>query len=820
MTPAFVFPTRDTRTIKATRSLPPLRKSQSFAHIQVIRREDERRPPRNTHSYLSNASTADLSSPSFRRTGSESDITSLRTTLTRDTSSSSVVAPGHTFADMARTGGSKKNEPFAVRPTHSPAGLMKLKPKAKTKSIWKPLDLAENENASASPAPAEEETSQDEVETGSVASSSHILAPIRAPLGPPVDMAGSNAREGKDEVLEEFGHRLAEPVWLRSNPGKQNGELRFIQHPNRDVSAHLWSATDFEWMEIGLYSCARKLIGGPVTHDNYLEFSGLPKRRDVSLAYFTKLAKGYHRFHEIHPAAVVSPLSSKQPAGALQQRPALNPRPTTSEAARYDSLSTVSGSLNEDRFPTLASLTLRDHPAAVPRPIATRGPAAPQGLGAPADDPFATDSQISPKTELSSTPWSGGIREHTMLRDPGKMDFAFRFPSDINSSLRGGLIPSVDGGDRKAFFAEQERTRAEKMRQGFAPTDRSDRADDSQSKTDETPLSEMTQFASRVASDRGPPVPGIGPGASVTSSGPATSMGPLAKIQTNPLDVHQAQQLDQTNESRARMLDYLNRIGNEHVPTLHPPQDLRGLQRSSSVSKDMEATSQLGLHEKPTSSELQVSRTALRTSDPEPGYYENRHSNVHNSFGFGSPTPQNFGGPFFQDDVPTQNNPTAHRSTRKSRADELDEWWKSGLRTQRHDDFMKTLINPAVSGSNKDDYQVTDRLLVPLYESLASYVRVPGEPTKAPDYFARFAPPPEWAMDRSPAGGKSFFGEDCGETPRRIGRDPRYQSNFSLPKFTVFEEQHDESAMRFQQGMRGSQSGQGYANSPFYTRRF
>ncbi|KAL1644240.1 hypothetical protein SLS58_004520 [Diplodia intermedia] len=725
---------------------------------------------------------------------------------------------------MARTGGSKKNDPFAVRPSAAAAGLMKLKPKAKNKSTWKPFDLneAETSDASASPAPAETETSQDEEDTCSAASGSHVMAPFRAPLGPPIDMAGSNAKDGKDEIMEEFGHKLAEPVWLRANTGKQDGELRFIQHPNRDVTAHIWSDEQFEWVQIGLYSNARKVVEGLITTDKFLEFLGMKGRRATSLAYFIELSKGYPRFHTTHPAVIVPPLSSMQPTHTVQQRPTFNHQLPASEAARYDSPSTVPDSLNDNRFPALASLTLRDRPAAVPRPVATRGPSAPQGLGTPADDPFAADAQISPKSEIPSALWPINLRKPITERDPGKMDFAFRFPSGINGLQRGEIASNVDDSDRKAFFAEQERSRAEKMRQNLAPIDRSDRTDALQPKTNNTSLLGMAQFAPRIpSSERGPSFPGLGRGTNVASSSrPATSVAPATNIPSGSLSMHHVQQLEQPNESRARMLDYLNRVGDEQLLTLPPAQDLRVLPYIDSAKKSLTTAGQLVPYEKPTSPGSQVSRSALRTSDPEPANYENRNLNVCNSLGLGGPTPQKFNGPFFQDDIPTQNNPGAHRFTRKSREDELDEWWKSGLRTQRHDDFMKTLTRPAISGSNKDDSQITDRLLVPLYETLASYVRVPGEAPKGRDYFSRFAPPPEWAIDRSRDGDKSFFGEDWGETPRRIGRDPRFQPSFGLPKFTVFEEQHDDSAMRFPQGIRGSQPSPAYPQSPFYTRKF
>lgn len=546
---------------------------------------------------------------------------------------------------------------------------------------------------------------------------------------------------------------------------------------------------------------------GKITSSDFLQFVRASKGRQPSLTYFTELANQYPRYSESRPAVIRHPLSSMQPATVVQSRPNPSTTPAVPEPTRYDSLSTVSGSLNETEFPTLSSLSLRDRPAAVPRPtVASRSSATPQGLGTPADDPFATDSPISPRTNDPFATSSESLRAHVAQRDPGRMDFAFRFPSSLTS-----------GSDRRAFFAEQERNRAEKMRQNLAPSDRSDRGSERQFKADDAPLSSMTNMVPRVPSGQTSTAHVVdhGPRATAWPSYEAP-VPPAVKTLAESFQVRQAQPPPPT-ESRARMLEYLNRVGEEHHSQSQPaPQEQRRPQRPEPVSNAATSAAQMVRYEKPTSAGSQVSRSALRTSDPEPGYYENRHANIYNSFDVSGPTPQNFKGPFFQDTAPTHENPTAHRSVRKSRADNLDEWWNSGTLTQRHDAFLKSLIIPTGSGSIKDDknFMVTDRVLIPLYETLASYVRLPGEAPKAPDHFARFASPPEWTIDRTRDGDKSFFGEDWGETPRRIGRDPRFQPTFGQPRYTLYEEQHEEPFRGFGGEMRGYHGGSGYAD-PF-----
>lgn len=55
------------------------------------------------------------------------------------------------------------------------------------------------------------------------------------------------------------------------------------------------------------------------------------------------------------------------------------------------------------------------------------------------------------------------------------------------------------------------------------------------------------------------------------------------------------------------------------------------------------------------------------------------------------------------------------------------------------------------------------------------------------DYFGRYAPVPEWCIDKGPKGDESFFG-DWGVPPNRVGRDPRYRPTFHEGRYTVFEE--------------------------------
>jgi len=152
-----------------------------------------------------------------------------------------------------------------------------------------------------------------------------------------------------------------------------------------------------------------------------------------------------------------------------------------------------------------------------------------------------------------------------------------------------------------------------------------------------------------------------------------------------------------------------------------------------------------------------------------------------------------------------QEMPMTNLSTLKQwDADQLDEWLWSGNKFARQEDFHQRIMatdatpsrrkqsssasvrpiappsrfSPAPvkaqsSGPAPDSNILTNRLLVPVLENLASYVQGPIE--KRRDYFCQWVKAPEWAIDRSANGNDSFFDSQWGQPPARLGRDPRYQ---------------------------------------------
>lgn len=102
---------------------------------------------------------------------------------------------------------------------------------------------------------------------------------------------------------------------------------------------------------------------------------------------------------------------------------------------------------------------------------------------------------------------------------------------------------------------------------------------------------------------------------------------------------------------------------------------------------------------------------------------------------------------------------------------------QASFRDDRSEDSNATTVPKGIT-----DGEVINRLMVPVIANLRSYAEDSG-----PSYFNKFTKAPAWAVDTSVSGNKSFFGEDWGKPPSRVGRDPRYRPTFHEGRYTVFE---------------------------------
>ena len=78
---------------------------------------------------------------------------------------------------------------------------------------------------------------------------------------------------------------------------------------------------------------------------------------------------------------------------------------------------------------------------------------------------------------------------------------------------------------------------------------------------------------------------------------------------------------------------------------------------------------------------------------------------------------------------------------------------------------------PTTASANLQSRALSDNVLIPVLSNLATYLQTEG-------YFNRHGKAPDWCIDQGSGGQSSFFGEDWGVPPPRVGRDPRYQPVF------------------------------------------
>ncbi|KAL8708097.1 MAG: hypothetical protein Q9220_006951 [cf. Caloplaca sp. 1 TL-2023] len=141
----------------------------------------------------------------------------------------------------------------------------------------------------------------------------------------------------------------------------------------------------------------------------------------------------------------------------------------------------------------------------------------------------------------------------------------------------------------------------------------------------------------------------------------------------------------------------------------------------------------------------------------------------------------------------------------KDRLEETEKWWKYDGRGQqqvrayleqvvdqhKYRNSKRSLERQANFRDDRSDItnsttrpeasdEIISRLLIPVIGNLRNYGEEAG-------YFNKFTPAPAWAVDSSADGNRSFFGEDWGKRPSRVGRDPRYRPTFHEGRYTVFE---------------------------------
>ena len=694
-------------------------------------------------------------------------------------SEGSTSTPGATFADMAR-GYSKKDLEDMERPTSGPVPLtnfvrLQSGRSRKGNKNWRPLQPSELGGAE-----------QDVEATGSSSplnvsdfrplqsphpSAAHLAHPKPSPFNPiPMQTAPNVENNTNDiraspndesdhlaptdarfDVLENYVRlfgKLPDLIRLHEQTGDFDGQIVFIGHPNRDVSAHQWSSGSFQWVNIGQWSHTRCRMEGFLASQRPLKTSFTYN----TLEYFKYAA--YDREYQI------------KEFGRLIEKPD-EPGPSfLTEGDRTASLSTTSGSPH-DVSSTFAWLGGPDETPNLP---STVHPSSRNITREHLEDPFVTPA----KPPRSVIPASLNNREAGTDTD-GSMDFDYEFPLKLNPAS----VPfktrktNVDLNHQLAYI-QHKCEQIDKMQ--------------------ELPRESETPLQLRDV--------GFGEEASSLFATPAAPLN-TSRVQgpLSPEDIQNRQQLKDRlaalgDQARRPSQSIERRVAIPDVPMLNT--NIRALfPPGLTVANPYRGVSTLNANAAPytrmptvpstledsQSEELTITAPPaanLCFSDPDDARQSHARE-IANGFGQQAPTRQNLNGPFFAESMPTAHDPTTALAFRVSDEEMLSNWFRDGQRPIRQQEYAKTLIASASTinkgrrfgvigeGAPKAQDQtnyVNTSFLTRVLENLSEYAEESRTGVRS-SYFTRAWKPAQPALcDPSPEGNQSFFEKRPVAAPR------------------------------------------------------
>ncbi|KAI7087088.1 hypothetical protein KC356_g4483 [Hortaea werneckii] len=525
------------------------------------------------------------------------------------------------------------------------------------------------------------------------------------------------------EIYHVFGNPPPPPTHLDTNPGSVNGQLQFIQHTNGDISAHQWSSSSFEWQNIGQFSNIRKKIEGQLTSNRLKGETAYQTLQQNTLAYFRTIAKqkeadvmglpfGPKEIHQLMPE-----LRAMQPTAVTPKKSI-----TASEAPiSRQSLPEATVEYSEDHSYTAESHHRIGNGQSY---YYENYPAYTGGYGSYL---FNTNHHYNYGGQAYPRP-SAELQYDRRVgpQASAKRSKAVTPLSTSRSAMKDQLYKISDQAKERNLSQSNIRT---VLFDPFRPS------------TDTEHSAQSAAHSKQAASE-------------------------LKRTVANPSGLPSSAQKEQQplyeydSSMRRNAVDFGN-IGDARNGNLHRPQApsensfLAGLREAQAKGK------RASLHGKGVKLgdmdiETEADRMFLRSQGPKIG-----------------------------------------------REYDLKAWWSNGNTFSRHEELYQSLIkasdlvspsaipaagttapsfasldlsssneDASVSGSSLSRDSMT-RMLIPVLENLSYYVE---GPVAERDYFSRWAEPPEWAIDHSPSGNKSFYDKEAwGQPPVRIGRDPRYR---------------------------------------------
>ncbi|KAJ4373865.1 hypothetical protein N0V83_002604 [Neocucurbitaria cava] len=551
-----------------------------------------------------------------------------------------------------------------------------------------------------------------------------------------------------DHYGQLFG-KLPDPICLHEEMGEFDGQVIFIGHPNRDVSAHQWSSASFQWVNIGRYAHSRSKVEGSLASDRL-------KENCVShdpLAFFKSAAENREKL------IVENGRTKEVPSGALQSAPA--------NGARTASLSTASDPIVE-KFPGLIHNNVPSNPIHLEDddPLTSMTLQASVGMEC-LEDPF-----VAP-TESSTLSVGPSLKIGNDRNDPkGSLDLGYAFPlkpgisAVSDHSIRStsqNLILEGKRNHHEIFTGLAHRQLETALRDINLGEDAAGGHALSSgrsflSRRTPLPASSENTWDNRTTRDRLAELSDL----TLQPSGPGQegiALPTYTYVQPEARSLHHPPGLTVANPHR--IVSSLN----ASAPTYANMRRLTpGPKSSAFEAMNFNATA-----------------ATLRFSDPD-GLRQSQEYEIANGLGHQAPTVQCFKGPFFTDSKPTTSDPTVSLSVPIGEEEKLYNWFRDGHRPSRQQEYAKTLISAAAPsnrcrslgavgeafGGPRDRYYENTSPFIRLYESLSEYLEEYSNGSGR-SYFTRaWKPAAPRLRDLDQDGNNSYF-----HGPTDILADPK-----------------------------------------------
>ena len=512
--------------------------------------------------------------------------------------------------------------------------------------------------------------------------------------------------------VQLFG-QLPDPIRLHEQMGEFDGQVVFIGHPNRDISAHQWSSSSFQWVNIGRYAHSRGKVEGSLASDR---LRGVDESRHT-LEYFKMAAENRETLiiHHGRPKEHATTAGYMLHADANVVVPTLDHKDTSLETSRFSANT-------QDVFKPILPSTA--HPS-------TRKDTP--------EDPFIAATSAN-ATRSADT----GKKQGESIGLTGLLDLTYQFPTKANPvrpapNVRAGTFDrrSTEGPTLNFLSAPSLHEVA------FGEEAGTQRVTTPTNHEWFQGLHSGT-FQKSVQGRSQPPGNVDGPQPNIPVQDNATqSITTFSSATRYALPTHSATPLGYVASNLSATAGPYDK------------QQIIAVESGASASN---------------TSTVNVTAVGLHYSDPD-GLRQTQKYEVTNGLGQQAPTPQSFKGPFFTESKPTTHDLTVALTVRINEEEKLMNWFRDGHRPARQKEYTKSLIAAAVA-SGKGRYlgavgeipTVQERgpyantaPFVRLYENLSEYVEEYRNGSGQSYFTRRWKPAALHQRDSSPDGNLSYF---------------------------------------------------------------